>query len=144
MPRILVPTTPEELELYYALRFAVLRQPWNQPKGSEKDDLESTSFHALMLDNAGKALAVCRLQKNSSDEGQIRYMGVRTGEQGKGYGKQIMSYMEEVARKEQLQYITLHARENAVAFYKSAGYVLIEKSYLMWNEIQHYLMRKQL
>ena len=42
------------------------------------------------------------------------------------------------------QEIILHARENAVNFYKHCGYTVVEKSYLMWGEIQHYLMKKDL
>jgi hypothetical protein len=38
----------------------------------------------------------------------------------------------------------LQARENAVGFYKRCGYAVKEKSYLMWEVIQHYLMEKEL
>ena len=38
---IIEPQTPKEFEAYYLLRYEVLRKPWKQPFGSEKDDMES-------------------------------------------------------------------------------------------------------
>ena len=74
--KIIVPETKEQFEIYYQLRWEVLRKPWNKPKGSEKDELEEESFHALAISDNGKALGVIRLQLNSPEEGQFRYMGV--------------------------------------------------------------------
>jgi ribosomal protein S18 acetylase RimI-like enzyme len=38
----------------------------------------------------------------------------------------------------------LHAREIAIGFYQKLGYQMIEKSHLLFGEIQHYLMEKTL
>jgi hypothetical protein len=38
----------------------------------------------------------------------------------------------------------LHAREVALDFYKKLDYELVEKSHLLFGEIQHYLMVKDL
>jgi tRNA-dihydrouridine synthase len=40
--------------------------------------------------------------------------------------------------------IILHAREVALNFYTKLDYKLIEKSHLLFGEIQHYLMEKEL
>ena len=40
--------------------------------------------------------------------------------------------------------VVLEARENAVPFYESLGYSMIEKSYLLFGEIQHFRMKKAL
>jgi predicted GNAT family N-acyltransferase len=55
-----------------------------------------------------------------------------------------MSYLEKVAMEKGWQEIILEARENAVPFYESIGYSIIEKSYLLFGEIQHYRMKKAL
>jgi hypothetical protein len=39
------PETVEEFMQYYELRWRLLRKPWNQPKGSEKDEKEDEAFH---------------------------------------------------------------------------------------------------
>ncbi len=42
--KICKPLTKEEFKKYYDLRWKVLRKPWKQPKGSEKDEREKESI----------------------------------------------------------------------------------------------------
>jgi predicted GNAT family N-acyltransferase len=138
------PQTPEEFEAYYFLRYEVLRKPWDQPFGSEKDEHEKTSIHIMAIDGNKNVLGVCRLQFNSPSEVQLRFMGVKENTQGLGIGRKLIEYAEAKARTGGASSMILQAREIAVDFYKKCGYTIIEKSFLMWNEIQHYLMRKEL
>src|SRR5947207_818363 len=39
----------------------MLRAPWGQPRGSDRDSAEESAFHLLLLDPAGKAVACGRL-----------------------------------------------------------------------------------
>ena len=143
--KIIEPTTSEEFEKYYNLRYEVLRKPWGQPLGSERDEKEETSIHRMIVDeNSGDALAVGRLQLNSAHEAQIRYMAVADEFQGKGLGSQIISALEDVARGKCVQRIILSARENALQFYKNNGYNIMKKTHLLFGEIQHWLMGKEL
>jgi N-acetylglutamate synthase-like GNAT family acetyltransferase len=142
--KVTEPKTPEEFEKYYRLRWEVLRKPWGWARGSELTGDEDKCTHAMVCDEKNEAIGVCRLQMNSPEEAQLRFMGVRDDQQGKGVGKVIMAWMEEAARKKNAGYIVLQARENALEFYKRCGYHVVEKSHLMWGKIQHYLMRKDL
>ena len=143
--KIIEPTTSEEFKKYYKLRYEILRKPWGQPLGSERDEGENTSIHRMIIDNStGNALAVGRLQFNSEDEAQIRYMAVANDLQGKGLGNQIISALEDVARGRGIQRIILSARINALPFYKNNGYNIMKKTHLLFGEIQHWLMEKEL
>ena len=143
--KIIEPTTSEEFKKYYNLRYEILRKPWGQPPGSERDDREETSIHRMFIDKkTGNALAVGRLQFNSIHEAQIRYMAVADDLQGKGLGRQIISALEDVARGRGIQRIILSARENALQFYKNNGYEIMIKTHLLFGEIQHWLMEKEL
>jgi N-acetylglutamate synthase-like GNAT family acetyltransferase len=142
--KVIEPKTPDEFEKYYRLRWEVLRKPWGWERGSELTDEEDQCVHALVCDERDEAIGVCRLQMNSADEAQLRFMGVRDDQQGKGVGKILMAYMEEAARSKKAKYMVLQARENALEFYTRCGYTLVEKSHLLWGKIQHYLMRKDL
>ena len=143
--KIIEPKSSEEFKKYYNLRYAVLRKPWEQPLGSERDEIEETSIHRMIVDeNLGDALAVGRLQFNSTHEAQIRYMAVADEFQGKGLGSQIILALEEVARGKGIQRIILSARENALQFYKSNGYEIVKKAHLLFGDIQHWLMEKEL
>jgi len=143
--KIIEPTTSEEFTKYYNLRYEILRKPWGQPTGSERDEGEETSIHRMIIDKkTGNALAVGRLQFNSIHEAQIRYMAVADKFQGKGLGSQLISVLEDVARGKSIQRIILSARENALQFYKNNGYEIVKKTHLLFGKIQHWLMSKEL
>ena len=143
--KIIEPTTSEEFTKYYNLRYEILRKPWGQPTGSERDEAEETSIHRMIIDKeTGDAIAVGRLQFNSIHEAQIRYMAVADDLQGKGLGSQIISALENVAQGEGIQKIILSARVNALQFYKNNGYKIVKKTHLLFGEIQHWLMGKEL
>ena len=145
MVKIIEPKSSAEFIIYYNLRYEVLRKPWLQPKGSERDEEEETSLHRMIIDEPnGKAVAVGRLQFNSIEEAQIRYMAVSDDYQGMGYGSEIVKVLGNIAREKGSQKIILQSRENAVKFYEKNGYKIIEKSYLLFDEIQHWLMEKEL
>jgi N-acetylglutamate synthase-like GNAT family acetyltransferase len=91
---LIEPASPEDFEQYYQLRFEELRQPWNQPKGSERAADDDTAIHALLLDENEKAAGVCRLSFASGEEGQLRFMAIRKNLQNKGLGKLLVDYLE--------------------------------------------------
>ncbi|WP_266203279.1 GNAT family N-acetyltransferase [Pontibacter kalidii] len=142
--RILEPATPGQFEQYYRLRYQTLRQPWGQPEGSERADDDATAIHAMLVSDAGEALGVCRLHLSAPQEGQLRFMGIRSDQQGKRLGDLLLQYMEARARALGAERITLQARENAVNFYRRNGYETVEKTHLLFGTIQHYLMAKRL
>ena len=122
-----------------------MRKPWHQLLGSEKDESEELSIHRMIIcEKTGDVLAVGRLQFNSDDESQIRYMAVAKDFQGRGLGSQIISTLEDIARKKNIRRMILQARGNAVQFYKNNDYEIIKKTHLLFGEIQHWLMSKDL
>ena len=140
-----IPSTAQEWEQYYNLRFTVLREPWGQLKGSEVLKDEDQADHAMIVDSeTDEIVGVARMQTNTPTQGQVRCVAVSPDVQGKGVGKLLMKYLEDVAKEKGIKEIVLDARENAVKFYQSIGYAIFEDSYLLFGEIQHYKMRKEL
>ncbi|REL25285.1 GNAT family N-acetyltransferase [Thalassotalea euphylliae] len=138
------PENKADFKRYYLFRWQILRAPWHQALGSEQDDLEGQSIHRFIENNAGEIVAVGRLHKTSQYQAQIRYMAVATDQQGLGLGKKIVDALETQAIRHGVTEIQLNARENALAFYRKLGYRQVEKSHLLYGEIQHYLMVKSL
>lgn len=142
--RIIQPSTDAEWSAYFDLRFSVLRAPWKQAKGSEQapDDVES--LHGLLLNSEGEALAVGRIHALSDTDAQVRFMAVNPKHRRLGLGKAILHYLEALAQRKYplLERICLQARESAVPFYLSQGYTVKEKTFLLFDTIQHYLMEK--
>lgn len=141
--KFIEPADAETIKKYYQVRYATLRKPWGQPLGSEFDPTDDVSTHVLLLDHE-TAVAVCRLHFNSDTEAQIRYMGVDETYRNKGYGGMIIKHIEKLAFEKGAKRVILQSRETAIPFYEKQGYAVIEKSYLLFNSIQHFLMEKYL
>ena len=71
-------------------------------------------------------------------------MAVLPDLQHKGIGRILLSDAENVARKKGIKLLILQARENVVGFYERQGYQVKEKTFLLYDEIQHFLMKKVL
>lgn len=137
------PSNPEEFKAYYDLRWRILRKPWGEPPGAEKDALEDSTFHFMALDNE-QVIAVSRLDPQNSDLIQLRFMAVDDTYQAKGIGKKMLQHAEQFARTQGYKKLILEARENAVGFYENSGYSITKKSYLLFDSIQHWTMEKDL
>ncbi|MBI5229009.1 GNAT family N-acetyltransferase [Candidatus Micrarchaeota archaeon] len=136
------PRTEKEFEEYYDLRWRILRAPWGQPRGSERDGLENESIHLAAF--AGKKIIGCgRIHFNSGEEAQIRYMAVDKRFQKKGVGRRILKELEKKAMKNGAKQIVLNARESAVGFYESRGYKIIGEAHKLFGVIPHFKMLKK-
>jgi ribosomal protein S18 acetylase RimI-like enzyme len=141
---VIEPVSPADYRKYYDLRWTILRAPWNQPRGSERDTLDADSTHLMMIDARNVAVAVGRLHFNSIREGQIRYMAVATGQQRKGYGSRLLRALEQKAASLGAACIVLEARETALGFYRKQGYSVDGPGHVLYNCISHVRMRKML
>jgi predicted GNAT family N-acyltransferase len=138
------PTTDFEFEVYYRLRWKILREPWNQPPGSEKDDREADALHLAAWNDSGTLIGVGRLHRLSANAGQIRYMAVDPSERGRGVGAAILRELENLAARSGFDELMLNAREEAVSFYRSNGYVIVQPSHSLFGVIPHFEMRKRI
>jgi predicted GNAT family N-acyltransferase len=140
------PKSQDEWTKYFELRWQVLRAPWDQPIGSEKDNIEflNSTYHAMALNENNDVLGVARIHLLDNNWAQIRYMAVSENSQGLGIGNSLIAYLENIAQLHKVNKIILQARENAVPFYQKNEYTLKEKTFLMYNQIQHYLMEKEI
>jgi GNAT superfamily N-acetyltransferase len=138
------PATESEFEAYYALRWKILREPWNQPPGSEKDEFEGEAIHLAAWDDQGTIIGVGRLHRVVHNYGQIRYMAVDPVQRGQGVGRAILQELEVKAIELGILEITLYAREDAVRFYRENGYQVLRASHTLFGVIPHFEMRKRL
>ncbi len=143
-PLLRSPCSAADWETYFDLRWRVLRQPWGQPRGSERDPEDKSAFHLLLMDAAGKALACGRLHRTALGEAQVRYMAVAENARGCGYGRRILDALEAEARASGARKIVLNARDNAVEFYRKRGYDVIGDAETLFGVIQHVRMTKSL
>jgi N-acetylglutamate synthase-like GNAT family acetyltransferase len=142
--KITHPRTPEEFEEYFDLRWRILRAPWGQPRGSEKDTMEEDAEHISISSDNGLLIGVGRLHQLNSDEAQIRYMAVENNFRNQGVGLAIYSYLENIAYSKGHKIIILNARLSAISFYEHLGFIIIKDGDTLFKEIEHKVMQKEI
>jgi ribosomal protein S18 acetylase RimI-like enzyme len=142
--KLIRPHTPQQWQQYYQLRWQVLRAPWQQPEGSERDALEQKSEHVMVISDTGEPLGVGRVHFNDKEEAQIRYMAVAPQAQGQGVGRMLLTELETIARQHGARMVVMDARENAVGFYAYHGYQVSAEGHTLFGVIKHQQMRKPL
>ncbi len=137
------PRSKSEYDAMYDLRWRILREPWNQPRGSEKDDMEDKSFLFLVkLDD--RLVATARFHKNSESEGQIRYLAVEEEYRRQGIASKLLYYIEGFAIRLRISSIILNARQTAQKLFEKVGYKISKEGHLLFGEIPHFVMYKKI
>jgi len=136
------PETTSEWDTYYDLRYRILRKPLGKPKGSERNEGDTTGIHLALYDNQ-ILRAIARLDVAEPGVSQVRFVAVDDTVRGKGYGRLIMEAAEAKSKAAGNTKMILHARDYAVEFYLKIGYTTVEKSYKLFDVLQHYLMEKE-
>ncbi len=139
------PQTSEEFDEYFRLRWEVLRKPLGLPQGSERDELDDNpaTIHAAVFVNP-KIVSVGRLHFNSEREGQVRYMATDEAFRGRGFGKDVLAYLELHARAKRADKIVLNAREEAIPFYLKSDYRVVGERFFIdgYPHVAHFKMEK--
>ncbi|HYK43531.1 MAG TPA: GNAT family N-acetyltransferase [Parafilimonas sp.] len=124
------------------LRLLLLRKPLGlsfeqEELDKEKDDILIGCFEDDKLEGC------CLLTKLDARTLRLRQMAVVSGLQGKGIGKVLTQFAENIARDRGYKKIIMHARKTAIGFYEKLGY---KKSGDEFKEvtIPHYVMEKEL
>ena len=138
------PETETEFRAYYDLRWRVLREPWGQPLGSDRDEHDVTATHVAGYDEAKRLVCVGRLHAVGTDVGQVRYMAVKESLRGRGLGQAVLDEIERLAKQQGMRTIVLDAREEAAGFYLRNGYVATGDGHTLFGEVRHTKMEKSL
>ena len=137
------PKSKEEWKNYFIFRWELLRKPLGMSKESLKDDREDSSYHLMGINDENDVIASGRVHFNNKKEAQIRYMAVKDSYKRRGIGSEIVIKLEDYASSKGAIRMVLNARENALSFYLSLGY--IEKGqYQSDTGIPHSRMEKNL
>lgn len=88
-------------------------------------------------------LGCCMLVEENPDVVKLRQMAVLNALQGKGIGRALMQFAENLARDHGYRVLTMHARKNAVGFYEKMGY-RVKGNEFTEVSIPHYEMEKLL
>lgn len=124
------------------LRDDILRKPLGL--GFTPEELESERDNLLIAAfEDERMLGCCMLIEERPGVARLRQMAVLNDLQGKGIGRALMNFAENIARDRGFKTICMHARANAVGFYEKVGY-RVSGDQFMEVTIPHFLMEKQL
>lgn len=62
------------------------------------------------------------------DSVYVAFLAVKKEYRGRGIGKSLMNFAEDLAKKNGKRYVKLHPDVNAMEYYKKLGYVLVENA----------------
>ncbi len=137
----LVESEPE-LDSAMQVRFRVFVSEQGVPPEEELDEADASAIHAIVLVN-GQVVGTGRLLLEDGDQARIGRMAVEMQWRRQGIGSQVLAFLEDTARAEGTQRVTLHAQEYVKNFYAAHGYREHGATFLEAN-IPHVEMRKDL
>jgi N-acetylglutamate synthase-like GNAT family acetyltransferase len=133
--------TKEYLQMVH-LRNEILRKPLGLALDeaeleNEKEDILMGAFEDDRL------LGCCLLTRMDAATIRLRQMAVPNNMQGKGVGRALMIFAENIARDLGYRKLCMHARTTATGFYQKLGYTISGPAFTEVT-IQHYIMEKSL
>lgn len=142
MPLKIIEHNSEDYKKMVELRDTILRKPLGlsfseEELAAEKNDILIGCFEEEKIE------ACCLLTAVEPGVARLRQMAVLSGFQGKGIGRAMMLFAENVARDRGFEKIMMHARENAIGFYKKLHYREVGEPFLELG-IPHLKMEKDL
>jgi predicted GNAT family N-acyltransferase len=124
------------------LRDDILRKPLGLRLLDE--ELESEKNHILVAAfEDDKMLGCCMLVRQDDRTVKLRQMAVLNNLQGKGIGRALMNFAENIARDRGYKVLTMHARKTATGFYERLGYKVSSEEFKELD-IPHFVMEKNL
>jgi predicted GNAT family N-acyltransferase len=132
----------KEYQQMVKLREDILRRPLGftftpQELEDEKDNMLIAAFED------DRILGCCMLVEERPDVIRLRQMAVLNDLQGKGIGRALMQFAENIARDHGYKTIMMHARKHATGFYEKMGYKSRGDEFTEIT-IPHFVMEKQL
>lgn len=139
------PESKDDFKNYYSLRYRVLRKPWGQARGTEKDDYEPISHHLTAVDSdSGEVVGVIKWMEREPGVAWLSHLAVAPERQSQGIGKMLVRAVEDAARKQGYPVMGMNSRLNATGYFEKLGYQIEGLPVNYFNTIQVVWMEKNL
>jgi N-acetylglutamate synthase-like GNAT family acetyltransferase len=133
----------KEYQQMVNLRNEILRKPLGLALLAEELEKEKDDVLMGAFEDDERLLGCCLLTKMDKTTIRLRQMAVPNSMQGKGIGRALMIFAENIARDQGYKRLTMHARKTALGFYQKLGYSVTGNEFLEVT-IPHYIMEKAL
>ena len=132
----------KEYKQMVQLRNDILRKPLGLSFTAEELEKEKEEILIGAFEEE-KMLGCCMLITMDPVTVRLRQMAVLNNQQGKGIGRALMQFAENIARDRGFRKITMHARKTAIGFYEKLGYEVNGEQFEEVS-IPHFIMEKVL
>ena len=131
----------KEYEVSVDLRNEVFRKPWGLDIRNE--DLSSDANYEMFgAYKDEKMIATIFLTEDDKETARIKSVAIFDEYRGKGLGRYLMDYVEDIARKLGYKKVALMGRVSVEVFYHKLGYKTISEAY-DYHTIPHVDMIKE-
>ena len=131
-----------EYQQMVKLRDDVLRKPLGLSFSEEELANEKDNMFIAAYDD-DQILGCCMLVEENPTTVRLRQMAVLNDLQGKGIGRALTNFAENLARDRGYKIMSMHARKPVVGFYEKMGYTVTSSEFIEIT-IPHYVMEKRL
>lgn len=142
MALMLIDHGSDEYRQMVNLRYAVLRKPLGLNFSPEELEMEKHHIHIGAFED-NKLLGCCFVKFEEPGTAQLRQMAVINSLQGKGIGRALMQFAENIAIDKGYRKMIMNARKTAAGFYSKLGYEIIGEEFEQLS-IPHVKMEKHL
>jgi GNAT superfamily N-acetyltransferase len=132
----------KEYQQMIHLRNEILRKPLGLTFDAEELEREREDILMGAFED-DRLLGCCLLTRVDERTLRLRQMAVPSGMQGKGIGRALMVFCENVARDRGYKRLIMHARKTALGFYQKLGYHVSGEEFVEVT-IPHFIMEKAL
>ena len=136
-------SSPEDLDVGYALRRDVFEKEQNIPRPLDRDPFDYSADHVVAFDGKGRCVGTGRVVRMDSRTAQVGRMAVAKDERKNGVGALVLQALERMASMRGISELTVASQLPAEAFYKNRGFARVGDVFLDQG-VPHVAMRKSL
>lgn len=133
--------TPEYRKMI-KLREDILRKPLGLSFTEEELEKEKDNMLIGAFED-DDILGCCMMVEETPAVVKLRQLAVLNNLQGKGIGRALIQFAENLARDRGYRMITMHARKPTIHFFEKMGYRVASDEFIEIT-IPHYVMEKEL
>lgn len=124
------------------MRDEILRKPLGQSfSNTELEEEKNNLLIGAFEDD--QMLGCCMIVENNPKKAQLRQIAVLNNLQGKGIGRALVLFAENLARDHGYKILCMDARKNTVHFFEKMGYKVTSDEFIKLT-IPHLKMEKEL
>ena len=133
--------TPEYRQML-KMRDDILRRPLGLNISPDEIENEKNNLFIAAFEDE-QMLGCCMIVELDPRKARLRQMAVLNNLQGKGIGRALIQFAENIARDHGYRIMSMHARKATVPFFEKMGYKVTSTEFIEIT-IPHYEMEKDL